>query len=592
MAEPIDLHPPDENAPGGSVTGGMLSSLFAQPIEGMVNALLQFKSFYSIDELVFGGAGTFTQDEWERVIKPWWAWAGGISTAAQVLALIVLLFGLKTLGGAFNPGPKRMAEMQEDVLNILVAAAFVATGPYLLSWLLWLNKGIVEAVKLYLDHLGISLTALGTRGLIDSVQSGNNLLNALIRLAFVGMMFYFNMMYLVRRFVLAILLVVMPIVAWSWAFKRTQMPMLILLSELVTNSLMSATHAIVLAFYLTMANANPAGMMGQWWAKLFALSLVIPTAALLRRMIAGWLNFLGINEEGWAGLATAGFSGLAGIAALAGAAGGATLNMMGTGAGAAWHRLGGNAAGGVGQGVSLGAPSPGLSIDRSMPVPPGTAGGGASPVTGAGAVASRSGGPQPFSSGGAAAGTPGLSGGGPVTPGTGASPPLSGSGTAAGQAAGSPGGASVGTAASTPLAGGAGLAQDLGTPAPDNNTGLTANDFNLDSKSGLWLPATTGSDQGARQSPAQESKEPQKQGGWAKYAEPARRGLDVVENAFGTFGQFAGGVMGIGVGGRAASQYVHTMEMATRAPFAFTRRAMDIMANRKPPSSLDGPRWH
>lgn len=574
MAEPIDLHPPAENTPGkslGSVAGGMLSTLLAQPIEGMVNALLQFKSFYSIDELVFGSAGTFTQNEWETVIKPWWAWAGGISTAAQVLALIVLLFGLKTLGGAFNPGPKRMAEMQEDVLNILVAAAFVATGPYLLSWLLWLNKGIVEAVKLYLDHLGISLTALGTRGLIDSVQSGNNLLNALIGLAFVGMMFYFNMMYLVRRFVLAILLVVMPIVAWSWAFKRTQMPMLILLSELVTNSLMSATHAVVLAFYLTMVNANPAGMMGQWWAKLFALSLVIPTAALLRRMIAGWLNFLGINEEGWAGLATAGFSGLAGIAALAGAAGGATLNMMGTGAGAAWHRLRENHAGGAGQGASLGAPSPGLSIDRSMPVPPGTAGGGASPITGAGAVASRSGGPQPFSSGGAAAGgTPGLSG----LTGTGST-----AGTAAGQAAGLPGGASAGTTVSPSTLGPAGEFGPV-SPAGEGESQLP-----------VIMGADQGWDQGMERSSAQESKEPQKQRGWGKYAEPARRGLDVVENAFGTFGRFAGGVMGIGVGGQAASQYVHTMEMATRAPFAFTRRAMDIMANRKPPSSLDGPRW-
>lgn len=591
LAEPIDLHPPAENNSGtsGSVAGGMLSTLLAMPIEGIVNALLMFRGFYSIDELVFGGAGAFTQEEWDKVVGRWWAWAGGISTAAQVVALVVMLLGLKTLGAAFSPGPQKRAEIQESLLNILVAAAFVVTGPYLLSALLWLNTGIVEAVRAYLNGLGVDLTTLGARGLLDSVQSGNNLLNAIIRLAFVGMMFHFNMMYLVRRFVLAILIVVMPIVAWSWAFKRTQMPMMILLSELVTNSLMSATHAVVLAFYLTLANANPAGMMGQWWAKLFALSLVIPTSALLRRMIAGWLNFLGIDEEKWAGLATAGFTGLAGLASLAGTAGGATLNTIGTGAGAAFRWLRGKHERGAGQGVSLGAPSPGLSINRSMPVPPGTAGGGSSPKPGTGSAASRSGGPQPFSNGGVVAGgTPGLAGGVSVTPGSGTLRPLSGSGVVAGQTTGSPAGASVGAATSPPALGG-GPGGDVGAPVLDAKTGLTANDFNLDSKSGLWLPATMGSDQGMERSPAQESKQPQ--GGWGKYAEPVRRGLDIVENAFGTFGRFAGGVMAIGVGGQAGSQYVHAMELAARAPFAFTKRAMDIMANRKAPSSLDGPRW-
>jgi len=55
---------------------------------------------------------------------------------------------------------------------------------------------------------------------------------------------------------------------------------------------------------------QPESVFDTWWAKLFCLWLLIPISAFVRRLFTGWLNFLGVDEEKWAGLAAAGVGGL------------------------------------------------------------------------------------------------------------------------------------------------------------------------------------------------------------------------------------------------------------------------------------------
>jgi hypothetical protein len=81
---------------------------------------------------------------------------------------------------------------------------------------------------------------------------------------------------------------------------------------------MSASHAIVLAFFFSMLAFHGQGALSAWWAKLIMLNMVIPLAALLRKMLIGWLNFLGVDEERMAGFGMAGLAGLAGLATVAG----------------------------------------------------------------------------------------------------------------------------------------------------------------------------------------------------------------------------------------------------------------------------------
>ena len=96
------------------------------------------------------------------------------------------------------------------------------------------------------------------------------------------------------------------------------------LMSIVSNGFMSLSHAIVLAFYASMVTYSGDGMFSTWWAKLFAISLLIPVSALLRRLITGWLNLIGIDEEKYAKIANSGLGGLFATAAIiSGAVGGA-----------------------------------------------------------------------------------------------------------------------------------------------------------------------------------------------------------------------------------------------------------------------------
>lgn len=553
FAEPINSFPDYGDNSSGVSLGGIMTNLIALPINGLAYGLVNLPSFYSIDQLVFGQEGAFTKDEWENVVKPWWKWAFGLGTMAQLIGFVVLAGGFSIVRGVFLKDPRTAASAQETFLNLVVATLFTATGPLILDFFLKINGVIVELVKNYLLNNGVGVSGLAKAELLKSVNSGGPLLDALIRLAFAGLMFHLNMMYLVRRFVLAVLLIVMPFVAWSWAFKNTRTPMFILLSELATNSLMSATHALVLGFYLSLVSKNPAGMFGTWWAKLFAMIMIIPSAALLRRMIAGWLNFLGINEEHWAGLATMGFGGLAGLATLAGGVAGGVANVAHTaitagsrGSGGPRDSGGGGSGGPLPVGTVMGTVPGGFGVTLSRPVqvPPGTVGG----TPGFAGPAGANGVPGPQ-------GRPGVMG---------------------------PAGIGVSGAPGAPGAPGAyGAAWTVSPPVG----------YKEDARTGIFIPgdlAVKREDEAlAQAAAAQTASMEAKQPGWKEKMAPV---LDAATEAAGAFGRFAGGVMSIGIGGGAAgSAYSRLMEGAMRAPLAVTRR---VMMPQSRPYSLDRPRWH
>ncbi|MHB8927091.1 MAG: hypothetical protein ACYC9Q_05405 [Bacillota bacterium] len=365
---------------GGSFGFG-LDYLLSLPFRGLARAIMAIPGFQSIDQLVFNESspghpapemgGVFYNDEWNRLIVPWYKRFLAIALAPELIAVVIMILGYRTVLNSGNP--RQMVSMQETAWNILAGLMLVVFGPLLLSQLLALNSAIVGFVKGALAGQG--LVHAGQSITLGAIQTQSPLLDSLIQLAFAGLMLQLNFMYLVRKFVLAVLIVIMPIVGWAWVSRSTRTPMLILLSEVVTNALMSASHAIVLAVYFALTQYDGAGMFSTWWAKLFGLVLVIPVAALLRRMIAGWLNILGINEEKWAALGALGIGGLVGLSHVVGGTVGAFGGMVGNtvtngshvmrGAGSAAPALAGAAAGGFrnppGGPGGPGGPSGGLS---------------------------------------------------------------------------------------------------------------------------------------------------------------------------------------------------------------------------------------
>lgn len=361
---------PEQEQPGGGLRYG-LEQLLSLPFRGMAKAILLLPGFQGVDQLVFQMekpgykapeiGGVFYADEWNKLIMPWYRRFLALASSLALISLIVMAVGYRMV---FSPAnPRQMATLQETVWNLVVATLLVASGPLIARQLFDLNAALIDFVRHGMGSQG-AVASQALTSSFEMINTGSPLLDSMIQLAYVGLMLHLNLIYMVRKFVLAVLIIVMPVVGWAWVSKGTRLPMLILLSEVATNALMSFTHAVVLALYLALVQYDGAGMFSTWWAKLFGISLIIPVAALLRRLIAGWLNFLGIDEEKWAGLALAGFGGVIGLVNVAGGALGAG---GGVAARAAERIVGGRISGGGPGGGS--GPAPG-SVLPSNPAPP------------------------------------------------------------------------------------------------------------------------------------------------------------------------------------------------------------------------------
>jgi hypothetical protein len=139
--------------------------------------------------------------------------------------------------------------------------------------------------------------------------------------------------------------------------------------------------AVVLAVAAPAAFAQGSdgpSLFDAWWARVFCLWLLIPAAAFIRRLLAGWLNFLGFDEERWAGLSAGMLGGLAGLLVAGTQLAGAGSRGLGWALGSIPH-LGGwlkeQKSGGGGGGPGVAEP-PGTSS------PGGPAGGASGPGAG------------------------------------------------------------------------------------------------------------------------------------------------------------------------------------------------------------------
>jgi len=294
-----------------------LDRLLASPLHAIADALHMIAGWLKlkpVEDLVFNtGAGNpspmadaFGSDEWYKLVLPWHRAVLVFATSVIFIQSVILL---KSYGAALNPAKR--VNLQETLFNMAFAVLFAFGTPVILRLILDANRAIVGFARAHVLGMGMPLA-----GTADPQMTGSALMDAFVRIADVGLMIYINILYLVRKFLLGILVVIAPVVAWAWVSRSTRMPMLLLLSELVTNGLMTASHALPYAFFVTMLSLR-GGLLGTALAKLLGFTLIIPVSAFLRRMLIGWLDWLGMHEESMGGAAAGGVAALASLGVIA-----------------------------------------------------------------------------------------------------------------------------------------------------------------------------------------------------------------------------------------------------------------------------------
>ncbi|KHO63252.1 hypothetical protein THYS13_13730 [Thermoanaerobacter sp. YS13] len=293
-----------------------IERVLAMPIDGLVNGIKAL-GFKTIDELVFNLPNTetapFTKDEWDIAMR----WYNTVEIATGGLAVIAMIInGFRLMSAGSNPS-KRADAMQKMRLVVL-AYAIIWFLPEYSKLIFTANAYLTEVFKNLMQTYAGGKFTQGGWNFIDAIQTNNVLTTALVKLAFVGLMVYFNFLYTIRKFVLIAMLVVVPIVVWSWSITGYNKGVGLVAGEIISNAFMQSSHALVLSIYAVLVSPGVSTDFSVWWAQLFGLIALIPTSKVLRELFMGFLKFLGVNEEFYAGLAMAGFSGMAAIAGVAG----------------------------------------------------------------------------------------------------------------------------------------------------------------------------------------------------------------------------------------------------------------------------------
>lgn len=342
--------------------GSLIENILSAPINGIYNAfmLLGFKSF---DELIFnneyGDMAPYSHDEWDIVMR-WYRNIRGAVWALLVIAVAVA--GYRNMTSAANPS-KKISFMQ-SISSIVYAFAIVLFMPYAVILIFRLNNALVS----FFYGIAQSMGVVGESFDVDTIRTGNVLATAIIKLAFVGLLAYFNFLYLIRKFVLTSMFIITPIVAWSWTISGRKEGIGVVIGEVASNAFMQAAHALVLSIYLTLIARGVSTDFSPWWAQIFGMVCLIPTANVIRNLLQGWLKFLGVSEESWAGAATLGLVGFAGLANI----GKTVLNAKVPRTGEVVPPIGsssGGSSGGKGGGTgSFGGSSAGKAISSGMKV--------------------------------------------------------------------------------------------------------------------------------------------------------------------------------------------------------------------------------
>ena len=201
-------------------------------------------------ELIFGAgggliAGTFTPQEWES-LRRWYGIFFAVGASGLMVYAVVLVLGLKNL--LSSAGPSERASLMESVWDLFAAAALSVFALPLFRGLLDLNWALVNAVSDWMGSGGMDWAAQFGKGWLQELEvPGSVFLTGLARLVFAGVCLHLNLLYFVRKFVLVVSVVLIPLFAWAWVFRGTRLPVMLLGSEILSNSFMSFSHAVVLA---------------------------------------------------------------------------------------------------------------------------------------------------------------------------------------------------------------------------------------------------------------------------------------------------------------------------------------------------------
>lgn len=250
-------------------------------------------------ELVFG---IFPVEQKEKIIDPIF----NLFTGAYVLILVLSMMnsGIKRAYGSL--GVNKTA-FQDDVLMYITTSLLLVSYWLMIEQVLNINFGIVNSFRTLLEAQGINLNT----ALIVAGQDDFNFTDIIIMLAEFVLMLFLNFVYIMRSFMIVILLGLGGLAILSLTFESTRSYFGTWFQDFAGAVFMQSVHA----FYLTIVLLFTSTMSGEGavFFKLFLLIMFIPLSTTI-------LNWMGLSSGNIAtSTGTTGVNSIAGAMRMAGA---------------------------------------------------------------------------------------------------------------------------------------------------------------------------------------------------------------------------------------------------------------------------------
>lgn len=287
--------------------GSWPEKILTLPIDGLTWAISKI-GIKGLDELIFNAGESASM-----VIPPWindeaWGkvekWFLGFQTAsAGLILLAIVINGIKLTASSFNA--RKREEAMGSFMRWIYAIIIIVGAPLIIDLLLQINNYAVHLCYNLADSMG-AFDHKWTAGLSSgdmytgTIVTGSILGTAVVKLGLAGLSLYFNILYVVRSFVLVGLYALTPILVWLWAINNNEDAIKVWFGEVTSVCFMQFSHAFALCFFITII-----GSMGDvsWWIPIVGLVAIIPFSAMIRNIFQGFWKYLGVNEEAVAGKA-------------------------------------------------------------------------------------------------------------------------------------------------------------------------------------------------------------------------------------------------------------------------------------------------
>ncbi|GGK22994.1 hypothetical protein GCM10010965_14820 [Caldalkalibacillus thermarum] len=247
---------------------GMLERLLA----ALINAVVDFAAYLlggtSIKHVVFGQANPFsgalygenavgnifTAQEWNNVINP--LRLAFSSVAWIFFAISIGFYGWKMMIESTNP--LKRSDWQDKMMAYIGASILLVLAHLLFFLLANLNKAFVDGLYSFARNIPLLESGFSAFSTINTDQSLTEsvFLDSIIYLALAVMGLWLIILYIFRKFMIAVLVIIAPFAAWAFARNKDGMAFKLWAAELTSQIFMQTAHALVIVLYFGFLNAS------------------------------------------------------------------------------------------------------------------------------------------------------------------------------------------------------------------------------------------------------------------------------------------------------------------------------------------------